>query len=145
VSVVNDAQRAVIEERAGHRCEYCRLPTRGQVATFPIDHPIPQNSGGPTELANLALACPSCNAHKWAHTDGADPLTGEQVPLFNPRKERWGDHFRWSQADPTVLEGKTPCGRGTINRLQMNHPTLRDIRRLLAALGLFPGAAPQPP
>jgi hypothetical protein len=139
VSVVNDAERAAIEERAGHRCEYCRLPTRGQVATFPVDHPVPQSSGGQTEWENLALACPHCNGHKWAHTTGRDPLTGETVPLFNPRRDRWEDHFRWSEMDGAILEGRTPCGRGTIERLQMNHPTLIEIRRLLAMLGLFPG------
>jgi hypothetical protein len=37
MSVVSDAVREVIVVRAGHRCEYCHLPTRGQVATFPID------------------------------------------------------------------------------------------------------------
>jgi 5-methylcytosine-specific restriction endonuclease McrA len=64
VSVVNEAERAIVEERAGYRCEYCRLPTRGQVATFPVDHPVPQSSGGLTEQDNLALACPHCNGHK---------------------------------------------------------------------------------
>ncbi len=136
MSVVSDALRAVVEERAGHRCEYCHLPTRGQVATFPVDHAIPQSDGGLTEPDNLVLACPHCNAHKWAHTTGIDPATGKSHPLFNPRKDRWERHFRWSESDPTTLEGKTPRGRGTIERLQMNHTNLLDIRRLLAALGL---------
>ncbi len=143
MSVVNEALRAAVEERAAHRCEYCRLPTRGQVATFPVDHPIPQSGGGPTELGNLALACPSCNAHKWSHTTGTDPTTGKTVWLFNPRTDRWEDHFRWSEVDLTLLEGKTPCGRATIDRLQMNGANLQDIRRLLAALGLFPGGGPE--
>ena len=39
MSVVDATTRAAIEERAGFRCEYCRLPVRGQIATFPIDHP----------------------------------------------------------------------------------------------------------
>jgi hypothetical protein len=141
VSVVTEAVRVEIETRAGFRCEYCHLPTRGQVATFPVDHPVPQSGGGATEMGNLALACPHCNGHKWAHTTGTDPLTGKAVALFNPRQDRWEEHFCWSEADPAVLHGKTPCGRGTIDRLQMNHPNLVDIRRLLAALELFPGGA----
>jgi hypothetical protein len=142
VSVVTEAVRAEVEARAGFRCEYCRLARRGQVATFPVDHPVPQSGGGATEMGNLALACPHCNGHKWAHTTGTDPATGKAIPLFNPRKDRWEDHFRCSQADAAILEGKTPCGRGTIDRLQMNHPNLVDIRCLLAALELFPGGAP---
>ena len=39
--------RVAVAARAGDRCEYCRLPTRGQVATFPIDHIAPQSAGGP--------------------------------------------------------------------------------------------------
>jgi len=138
VSVVDPATRARIEERAGFRCEYCRLPVRGQIATFPIDHPTPRSSGGPTVLANLALACPHCNGHKWAHTSAPDPASAEVVPLFNPRLDRWEEHFQWSAADPTILEGRTSRGRATLQLLQMNHPNMVDIRRLLVALNLFP-------
>ena len=138
MSVVDAATRRAIEERAAFRCEYCRLPMRGQIATFPVDHPTPRSSGGATELSNLALACPSCNAHKWAHTTAADPESNAVVPLFNPRGDRWEEHFQWSASDPALVEGKTSRGRATVVLLQMNHPTMVDIRRLLAALYLFP-------
>lgn len=138
MSVVDAATRAAVEERAGFRCEYCRLPVRGQVATFPVDHAIPRSSGGLTALPNLALACPHCNGHKWAHTAATDPVTAEVVPLFNPRADRWEDHFQWSVADRSILEGRTARGRATLELLQMNHPHLIDIRRLLEALGLSP-------
>jgi hypothetical protein len=139
VSVADSATRNSVEQRAGYRCEYCRLPIRGQVATFPIDHILPRNSGGKTALFNLALACPHCNGHKWAHVSAADPLTAEVVPLFNPRVDRWEDHFQWSPSDRSILEGCTEQGRATLHLLQMNHPQLIDIRRLLEALGLSPG------
>jgi len=138
VSVVDAATRAAIEERAGFRCEYCRLPVRGQIATFPVDHPTPRSSGGLTVLANLALACPHCNGHKWAHTAALDHASGELVPLFNPRMDRWEEHFQWAAADRTILEGRTACGRATVELLQMNHLNMVDIRRLLLALDLFP-------
>src|SRR5207248_6166772 len=96
VSVVDAATPATIEERAGFRCEYCRLPVRGLIATFPIDHPTPRSNGGLTVLTNLALACPHCNGHKWAHTSAPDPTSAEVVPLFNPRVDRWEEHFQWS-------------------------------------------------
>lgn len=35
VSAFSEATRARVVARAGGRCEYCRLPTRGQVATLP--------------------------------------------------------------------------------------------------------------
>ncbi len=137
MSVVDSATRAAIVERAGQRCEYCQLPVRGQIATFPIDHPLPRSKGGQTILENLALACPHCNGHKWAHTDGYDPESNAIVALFNPRVDRWEQHFRWAPHDSTLLQGISSCGRATMQLLQMNHPNMVDIRRLLRSLDLF--------
>jgi hypothetical protein len=43
----------------------------------------------------------------WKGSDIAslDPLTGELVPLFNPRRDSWPDHFR---LDGPILEPLTP-------------------------------------
>jgi hypothetical protein len=112
---------------------------RGQIATFPIDHPTPRSSGGATALSNLALACPHCNGYKWAHTTATDPESAAVVPLFNPRVDTWDEHFQWSATDPALIEGKSACGRATLLLLRMNHPNMVDIRRLLTALHLFPG------
>jgi hypothetical protein len=108
----------------------------GQVGRFPVDHILPRSRGGQTFLANLALACAHCNARKWAFTDMTDPMTGDTAPLFNPRTQTWSDHFRWSRARQIYIEGRTPCGRATVARLQMNHPDMLAIRRLLAELGI---------
>jgi HNH endonuclease len=138
VSVVSATMRTAVEQRAGHRCEYCHLPTRGQVAPFPVDHLIPLSQAGPTVLDNLALACPICNGHKWKYTAWQDPETGESVPLFNPRKDVWAHHFEWSREQRGILVGKTPCGRATLARLQINRLDLVITRQLLTELGLFP-------
>jgi hypothetical protein len=140
VTLFSDAIRTAVVARAGDRCEYCCLPTRGQVATFPIDHVLPRTGGGSESLDNLALACPHCNAQKWAYTDGTDSDTGEPSRLFNPRIDAWEEHFHWSAAEWGILEGLTPTGRTTVSRLQMNAPDLVAVRRLLAALGVAPDA-----
>jgi hypothetical protein len=137
MTIFSDEMRAAVGARADDRCEYCHLPTRGQVATFPIDHVLPLSSGGETILDNLALACPHCNAHKSAHTTGIDPLSGASGPLFHPRRQLWSDHFQWSIQEIGLLEGKTPCGRATITRLHINDAEMVAIRQLLATLGLF--------
>jgi hypothetical protein len=137
MTVVADSLRAAVEGRAGQRCEYCHVWSRGQVGTFPVDHVQPIVAGGPTILSNLALTCPCCNGHKWRHTEGEDPTTGQTCPLYNPRTDSWADHFEWSAADAGVLVGKTPCGRATIARLQINQPEQVETRCLLAQLGLF--------
>jgi hypothetical protein len=137
VSVVGEPQRAAIETRAARRCKYWHLPTEGQVARFPMDHITPRSAGGLTEMENLALICRHCNGHKWAHVDGVDSSTGKTVLLFNPRTQAWADHFQWSKEDGITLHGKTPCGRATIARLQMNHSSMSAVRQMLVELGIL--------
>jgi len=115
------------------------------VGQFPIDHVIPRSSGGRTELGNLALACPHCNASKWAHTHGVDAVSGETVALFNARTQSWTQHFRWSGQDACFIEGITACGRATVNRLQLNHPDMLQTRSLLLALRMMTMTAPSTP
>lgn len=110
---------------------------RGQVAWFPIDHIVPRSRGGKTETSNLALACPRCNAHKWAHTNGEDPETGAKFALFNPRTQSWDEHFRLSQIAPYHIEALSPIGRATIGRLCMNDAEIVVIRGLLVELGII--------
>jgi hypothetical protein len=138
VSAFSDARRAEVAARAGHRCEYCHLPTRGQVATFPIDHVIPKTVGGTNDVENLALTCPHCNAHKWTAVEGPDPETGEAVRFFHPRQDVWGDHFGWPADRPGELIGKTAIGRATVTALRINDPDMVGLRVLLAELTLFP-------
>jgi hypothetical protein len=128
--------RDAVIERADNRCEYCQLPAQLQVGGFEIDHIEPRSREGQTVLSNLALACPNCNARKWAHIDGEDPESGQHVLLFNPRRQRWEDHFEWSEHSPYEIIGTSSQGRATVSRLQMNHPDLVSIRRLLAELGI---------
>lgn len=140
MSAFSAVRRAEVTARAGHRCEYCRLPTRGQVATFPIDHVLSRQRGGTTDLANLALTCPHCNAHKWTEADGVDPLTGETAPFFHSRRDVWDENFAWSAERPGELIGRTPTGHATIAGLRMNDPDMIELRALFAELGLFPEA-----
>ena len=117
--------RRVVVERAGHRCEYCRLAQAGQEAAFHIDHVVPEAVGGETEAGNLALACVSCSLRKGARQSGRDPESGREMPLFNPRHEVWREHFRW---DGAMVAGVTPTGRATIAALRLNRPLILAIR-----------------
>jgi hypothetical protein len=114
------------------------LAQQTQVATFPIDHVLPVAQGGQTVLANLALACPRCNAAKWQRMEATDPGSGATIPLFNPRNQVWSNHFRWLEVDTTVLEGLTAIGRATIVAFELNHPRHLEVRRWLIVLGLHP-------
>jgi 5-methylcytosine-specific restriction endonuclease McrA len=83
------ALRREVIRRARGRCEYCGLAQAGEQATFHIDHIIPRTAGGATLSENLALACVSCSLRKGPRQTAVDPVTGEWVPLYHPRRQRW--------------------------------------------------------
>jgi hypothetical protein len=125
----------LVEKRAEQRCEYCRMHQAIQGATFHVEHIVPQSHGGSSDPDNLALSCPSCNLHKADRLQVPDPESFNAVPLFNPRVDRWPDHFRW---DGYQLLGLTNVGKATVVTLQLNHPRRLVIRHAEELLGLFP-------
>jgi hypothetical protein len=102
-----------------------------------LDHIIPEAAGGPSSEENLWLACRRCNEFKGARTHTNDPQTGSQVQLFNPRQQKWSNHFAWSK-DGTEIQGLTPCGRATVVALKLNNPEIVVARRLWVSAGWWP-------
>jgi 5-methylcytosine-specific restriction endonuclease McrA len=88
--------RQQVTERANRSCEYCRSQARYATQPFSVEHIIPRAKGGPTILENLALACQGCNNHKYDKVEAPDLVSGEIVPLYHPRRDRWNAHFAWS-------------------------------------------------
>jgi hypothetical protein len=99
-----------------------------------VDHIRARQHGGKTLLENLALACSNCNLHKGPNLSGIDPASGQLVRLFNPRVDRWDDHFRLEDG---VCVGNTPEGRTTVEVLALNETTLLAARRALLKEGVF--------
>lgn len=128
------SRRRQVWERAGGCCEYCQMPQELDVQPFQPDHVRARKHAGITNVSNLALACLPCNAAKGPNAAGYDPQTDVLVPLFDPRKQNWVEHFRWKGP---VLFGKTPVGRATISVLMINDPERVEFRRLLIAAGVF--------
>lgn len=128
------ALERLVRQRAGGRCEYCRLPQAGTQVPFEIDHIIARKHRGTTTRGNLAVSCFYCNAHKGPNLTGRDPATGKVTRLFHPRRHKWAYHFHF---DGSTLVGRTPIGRTTIDVLRMNHPQLIALRELLMAGGMF--------
>ena len=126
-----------VAERACHRCEYCRAPESVFNFAFEVEHVLPSSKKGSDDETNEALACRSCNLFKSDRTVSVDPETGNEVALFNPRKDRWEEHFRIDVESCTIV-GLTATGRATIERLQMNSPMQIAGRRFWIQLGLFP-------
>jgi len=79
--------RELIAAQARYRCGYC-LTAEAIVGTpMEIDHIIPEALGGLTEEANLWLACSLCNDHKADRVAALDPVSGEVVRFFDPRRQ----------------------------------------------------------
>jgi hypothetical protein len=129
--------RASVGTRAGHRCEYCRAPAAASGTSFSIDHIMPSARGGTDDPSNLALACQGCNGSKLTATSHRDPVTGQVVPLFNPRIDTWRDHFAWAD-DGLMIAPLTAVGRATLVRLRLNRPGLILQRLSLRSVGLHP-------
>jgi hypothetical protein len=98
------------------------------LVAFHVEHIVPRQHGGADDPDNLALACYHCNLHKGPNLTGIDPDTGSIVPLFNPRREAWNDHF---SLDGPAIMGRTPTGRATVRVLGMNAPTRIELRTAL--------------
>jgi hypothetical protein len=124
----------LVRERAGNRCEYCRLQQEDDPdATFHVEHIVAKKHRGEGELENLCLACPECNLHKGPNLAGL--LNGKLYPLFSPRKQDWNRHFEW---DGTTLVGKTATGVVTVQVLAINDPKRVAFREALLFEGRFP-------
>jgi 5-methylcytosine-specific restriction endonuclease McrA len=108
-SKIPAAMRKQVSDRAQNKCEYCLLHQDFSIFTHEVDHIIAQKHGGSTTLANLALSCLSCNRHKGTDLTSIDPMTGEIIPLYNPRNQAWDAHFVTSSALPLLGERQYIC------------------------------------
>jgi hypothetical protein len=108
------------------------------MARLEIEHIIPLAKGGQDRESNLWLACPICNRHKSDKIAGIDATTGKSVPLFNPRKQKWFEHFRWSE-DGLRIIGLTPVGRATVTALHLSDdPDALLVRSYWVVAGWHP-------
>ena len=118
--------RQMVEARANWRCEFCGIAQESEpFFRFHVDHVVARQHGGETVSGNLALACHFCNRHKGPNLASINPLTGELVPLFHPRSDRWTEHFERVE---DRIEGRTAVGRATATLLCMNAPNRRALR-----------------
>jgi hypothetical protein len=97
-----------VRERAKGLCEYCHGVELWQYVRFTVDHVIPRARGG-----------------------------SDEVRLFNPRCDRWADHFAWAE-DGVMVVGLTEIGRATIARLDMNRERVLLIRQADRDVGRHP-------
>jgi 5-methylcytosine-specific restriction endonuclease McrA len=69
-SLLRSLLLAAVVERDGEACRYCQVPTiidpepAQRFCERTLDHVAPPSRGGRDELANVVLACRSCNSRK---------------------------------------------------------------------------------
>lgn len=132
--------RELVRQRAAYLCEYCKTNERWQYVRFTIDHVVPVRAGGSDAFENLALACFHCNRRKSNRQTAIDPVTSEEVRLFNPREDDWLNHFSWS-SDGLEILARTAAARATIELLEMNRARIVEIRRADTVAGRHPPPA----
>lgn len=135
MSYIPEPLRRLILNRAGGSCEYCLLPGRYAVKQHQVDHIYAEKHGGETIEGNLCLCCVSCNLHKGTDLCSIDPLTGDIVPLFHPRRDTWAEHF---QLNGAVIEPLTAKARVTVRLLWVNDPKQIRERIVLIRTGRYP-------
>jgi 5-methylcytosine-specific restriction endonuclease McrA len=140
---ISEATRKTVRERANYLCEYCHSPEHLSANRLTVDHIIPKSLGGSDEIDDLALACRRCNERRYNFVAGVDPETQAIVPLFNPRQQKWKEHFTWVE-NGLIIRGITSIGRATCIRLDLNdlryseEDSIRSTRRFWLQTGLHP-------
>jgi hypothetical protein len=131
-SYISAALRRLVYDRANSACEYCLVPEVAVLISHEVDHVIAEKHGGQTDESNLALACTICNKYKGSDLASIDPLNGEIVRLYQPRRDRWQDHFQLQDGTIIPLDA---IARVTVRLLQINRSGRIEERRLLEQAG----------
>jgi hypothetical protein len=134
---VTEAVKARVRQRAGNRCGYCLTQQQYVPLSLELEHIVPKAKGGTDDEDNIWLACRSCNLYKADQTEAVDNETQQLVPLFNPIRQKWTDHFSWSE-DGLHITGKSAIGRASVAALQLNNIYALTVRRHWIEAGWHP-------
>jgi len=132
---ISDELRRFVAARADHLCEYCLLHEEDAYYGCQVDHIISVKHGGATTADNLAYACAFCNRQKGSDIGSILWETNEFVRFFNPRTDRWSDHF---EIDGIEIKPRTGIGQVTARILGFNDNDRLLERRELFELGRYP-------
>lgn len=135
MSYIPEHLRQQVIERANNCCEYCLLPLDDDYVRPEVDHIIAIKHRGATTEENLCLSCIDCNRHKGSDLGSIDSVTHDFAFLYNPRHDRWAEHFRLQDE---AIEPLTPQGRVTVFLLRMNEPLRVLERTALIKINRYP-------
>jgi hypothetical protein len=136
-SYVSARLRQLVANRAQGLCEYCLIHEEDTFLGCQVEHIVSEKHGGQTNETNLALACVFCNRSKGSDIAAFSQGTGRLCRLFNPRTDRWAEHFR---LDGVRIIGLSEIGEATATLLAFNHPDRLLEREALLEAGCYPSA-----
>ncbi|HEX8271687.1 MAG TPA: HNH endonuclease signature motif containing protein [Longimicrobiaceae bacterium] len=136
-SYIGPELRRAVARRAEGLCEYCLIHEDDTYFGCEVDHIISEKHGGPTALDNLAVACFACNRRKGSDIASIAPESGRLTRLFNPRLDRWSEHFGFSD-ESLQIEPRSEIGTVTARILGLNDLDRLLEREALRAIGRYP-------
>ncbi len=132
---ISPETRRIVADRANNVCEYCLISEEDAYYRHQVEHIISRKHGGSSEFDNLALACVFCNRYKGSDIASLIPETDTLIRFYNPRIDRWREHFR---LNGVIIEPLTDIGEATIRILQMNHEDQTLEREVLNRRRRYP-------
>ena len=118
-------------------CEYCLITEADTFYGCEVDHVISLKHGGSSEPENLAYACALCNRAKGSDIASIS-ASGELTRFFNPRTDRWAEHFRLEGAS---IQPLTTIGEVTARILGFNDSARLHERDEMIRFGKYPSEA----
>lgn len=137
---ISETVKTRVRDAAKNRCGYCQSQQKYVMGILEIEHIVPTATGGDNNEQNLWLSCRLCNSYKGIQIKGNDPISDQSIQLFNPRTQRWSQHFTWSE-DGVYILGLTPSGRATVLALQLNNIYAVAVRQAWNSVGWHPPQA----
>jgi hypothetical protein len=138
VTYIGAEIRRLVVERSEGLCEYCLIAEEDTFLGCQLDHIISEKHRGATLSENLANACVFCNQAKGTDIGSIHWDSGELIRFFNPRTDRWSDHFALSGYR---IEPRTEVGTVTARILSFNSVERLLERQALQLLDRYPNAA----
>jgi len=132
--------RRIVVARAEGLCEYCLIHEDDTFFGCHVDHIISEKHGGLTQADNLAYACLFCNLHKGSDVGTFALGTQTLVRFFNPRVDRWSEHFA-IDSDGISLLPLTDISEATARIFRFNSEERLLERQALRDVGRYPTAA----
>ncbi len=127
--------RRLVAERSNYLCEYCLISEDDTHMGCEVDHIISLKHSGTTDSDNLAYACFFCNRYKGSDIGSVLTQSNKFVRFYNPRKDRWSEHFR---TDGSLIRPLSEIGEVTARILGFNSNDRIIEREYLISAARYP-------